>query len=114
VHELHAVRELVDRVEREAHARGARRVTRVQLRYNPLASLDDAHVQFSFDIAKQEAPLVREAALALTVVPGRVRCEDCRGESETDALPNVCPHCSSVQLRPMEATALVLESFEIE
>jgi hydrogenase nickel incorporation protein HypA/HybF len=114
VHELHAVRDLVDRVEREAQARGARRVTSVRLRYNPLTSLDDDHVQFSFDIAKQEASLLREAALVLTAVPGRVRCGDCRRESETRALPDLCPHCGSVQLQPVEATALVLESFEIE
>jgi hydrogenase nickel insertion protein HypA len=114
VHELSAVRDLVDRVEREAHARGARRVTRVRLRYNPLASLDDAHVRFSFDIAKQDAPLLREAALALTVVHGRVRCAACGAESETDALPNLCSGCGSPRLEATGPTALAVESFEIE
>ncbi len=114
MHEIHLVRELIATVEKQAAAQGARRVTQVKLRFNPLVSYDDDHVQFSFEIAKKESPLLKDAQLALTKIPGVVRCQDCKNEFETDELPNICPRCNSVNLQPVNATGLVLESYEME
>jgi len=114
MHEVHIVRELVATVEREAAAQGAKRVTRLRLRFNPLVSHDAAHVQFCFDVVKRESPLLKEAELALTAVPPLARCQDCQHEFETDELPNICPKCGSVNLAPAHAPGLVLESFDLE
>jgi hydrogenase nickel incorporation protein HypA/HybF len=114
MHEVHIVQELAATVEREAAAQGAKRVTRLKLRFNPLVSHDASHVQFCFDVVKQESELLKEAELVLIAVPGLVRCRDCQHEFETDELPNLCPKCGSVSLTPLHATELVLESFDIE
>ena len=114
MHEIHLVRELIAKVEQDARERGAQCVTSVRMRYNPLVSFDDDHVQFSFDIAKKESPLLAGAQLVLTRTPGLVRCESCRNEFEIEALPNVCPKCASVNLHPVNATGLALEGFDIE
>jgi hydrogenase nickel insertion protein HypA len=114
MHEVHIVRELVATVEKQAAAQGAQRVTRLKLKYNPLVSHEADHVQFCFDVVKQESTLLKGAELQLTKVPGLVRCQGCRHEFETDELPNICPKCGAVDLAPVNATGLILESFEIE
>ncbi len=114
MHEIHLVRDLIAVVEKQAAAQGARRVTQVKLKFNPLVSFDADHVQFSFDLARKESPLVANAKLVLEVAEGIVRCKHCGHEFTVDQLPNVCPKCDSVQLVPVGGAGVVLESYEME
>lgn len=114
MHEVHLVSDLVAAVEKQAAARGAKRVTRVKIKFNPLISHSGEHVQFCFDVVKRDSALLKDAALALIELPGLVRCKDCRHEFETDELPGICPKCGSTNLQPVDPTGLTLEGFEIE
>ncbi|MBI2925777.1 MAG: hydrogenase maturation nickel metallochaperone HypA [Verrucomicrobia bacterium] len=114
MHEVHIVRELVSKIDREAAAQGARRVTRVHLKFNPLTSHDGEHVQFCFDIVKGESRLLKEAALALTEIPPLVRCRKCGHEFKAHELPDICPQCDSVDLQPVHSTDMTVEGFDIE
>ena len=66
MHEVHLVRAIVDTVEKQAAAQGAKRVKLIKIRFNPLTSHSGEHVQFSFEVVKKESALIRGAALALT------------------------------------------------
>ncbi len=114
MHEVHLVRDLIHTVEQQAAAQGVRRVKQVRIRFNPLTSHSGDHVRFSFDIVKQDSPLVREAALALTEVAPRVRCRKCGHQFETPHLPDVCPKCDSLELEAVNPTEMVLEGFDAE
>jgi hydrogenase nickel incorporation protein HypA/HybF len=114
VHEFSIVQRLIGTVEEQASAAGARRVTQVKLKLNPLSGYTAEHIQFSFDLAKKPGSIVADAILALEQTAGIVRCENCGHEFEVEELPNLCPRCDSVKLQPKEAIGLVLESFEIE
>jgi hydrogenase nickel incorporation protein HypA/HybF len=114
MHEVHIVRELIDVVEKQAAAQGARRVKLVKLRFNALTSHSGEHVQFAFDFVKKDHPLVQDAALKLNEVAPLVRCAKCGHEFETEHLPDVCPKCDSLDLKPVNSTDMVLEGFEIE
>jgi hydrogenase nickel incorporation protein HypA/HybF len=114
MHEVHIVRELISKLDQEAAARGAKRITKVHLKFNPLTSHDAEHVQFCFDIVRKESQLVKEAALMLTEIPPLVRCQKCAHEFEAHELPDICPQCNSVDLRPVHSTDMTVESFDIE
>jgi len=114
MHEVHIVRELIDVVEKQATAQGAKRVKLVKLRFNPLTSHSGEHVQFAFDFVKKDSPLVKDAALKLNEVAPLVRCAKCGHQFETPELPDVCPKCDSLDLKPVNSTDMVLEGFEIE
>ena len=68
MHEVHLVREIVDKVELDAKAKGANRVKTVKIRFNRLTSHSSEHVRFSFDIVKKESARLRDAQLSLTEV----------------------------------------------
>lgn len=114
MHEVHLVRSILETVEKQAIEQKAKRVTLVQIRFNPLTSHSGDHVQFSFDIVKKELPLVHDAVLKLTEVEPMLRCRDCGNEFHGHHLPDVCPKCGSVQVLAVNSTDMVLERFEIE
>lgn len=114
MHEVHLVRAMVDRLEQQAAAQGAKRVKRVNIRFNALTSHSADHVRFSFEIVKKDHPLVREAELELHEVEPLLSCNQCRHRFHGRQLPEVCPDCGSVDVQAVNATDLVLESFEIE
>jgi hydrogenase nickel incorporation protein HypA/HybF len=114
MHEVHLVRAIIDTVEKQAAAQGAKRVTLIKIRFNPLTSHSGEHVQFSFEVVKKESNLVKDATLVLTQVAPLVRCAKCGHTFETDHLPDVCPKCDSLDLQAVNPTDMVLEGFEIE
>ena len=114
MHEVHLVRAIVDTVEKQAAAQGAKRVKLIKIRFNPLTSHSGEHVQFSFEVVKKESNLVKDATLALTQVAPLVRCAKCGYQFETNHLPDVCPKCDSLDLKAVNSTDMVLEGFEIE
>lgn len=114
MHEVHLVRAIVDTVEKQAAAQGARRVKSIKIRFNPLTSHSAEHVQFSFEVVRKESQMVKDATLALTEVAPLVQCAKCGHQFETDHLPDICPKCDSLDLKAANPTDIVLESFEIE
>ena len=114
MHESQLVREILGVVERQAAARGARRVRRVRIRFNPLTSHSGEHVRFSFDVEKREHAMTKDAALDLTEVTPLVRCTKCGHEFEGNQLPDICPECYCVEVEPVNPTDMVLEGIEVE
>lgn len=113
MHEVHLVRAIVDTVEKQAAAQQARRVRSLKIRFNALTSHSADHVKFAFDLVKKDSPLVKKAKLALNEVEPLLLCQ-CGHRFLGHHLPDVCPKCASVNVKPVNSTDLVLESFEIE
>ncbi len=112
MHEVHLVRAIIETVEKQAIAKGARHVKSVKIRFNALTSHSAEHVQFSFDLVKKDSPLLKDATLTLNEVEPTLRCAKCRHIFRGEHLPEVCPKCSSLDVKPVNSTDLVLESFE--
>ncbi len=114
MHEVHLVRAIIDTVEKQAAAQGAKHIKLVRIRFNPLTSHSADHVQFSFDLVKKDSPLLQAATLVLTEVAPLVRCAKCGHQFETDHLPDLCPKCDSLDLQAVNPTDMVLEGFDLE
>ncbi len=114
MHEVHLVRAIVDTVEKQARAQHAKRVKSLKIRFNALTSHGADHVQFSFDVVKKEHPLIQEAILELHEVDPTLACTSCRHTFRGKHLPEVCPKCGSLEVKPVNSIDMVLESFEIE
>lgn len=114
MHEVHLVRAIIETVEKQAAAKGVKRVKSVRIRFNALTSHSAEHVRFSFDLVKKDNPLVKDAELKLNEVEPTLRCAKCRHVFPAHHLPEMCPKCRSLDVKPVNSTDLVLESFEAE
>jgi hydrogenase nickel insertion protein HypA len=114
MHEVHLVRAIIEAVEKQAAANGARRVKSVKIRFNALTSHSAEHVQFSFDLVKKDSPVVQDAKLTLNEVEPSLRCAKCQHVFHAHHLPEMCPKCLSLDVQPVNSTDMVLESFEAE
>lgn len=113
MHEVHLVRAIIEVVEKQAKKQGAGAVKRLKIRFNPLTSHSGDHVRFSFDLVKQDSPMVKDAILELNEVEPLLRCNQCCHQFTGQQLPEVCPECGSVDVEAVNPTDMVLESFEI-
>jgi Zn finger protein HypA/HybF involved in hydrogenase expression len=113
MHEVALVSAIVDAVEKKAVAKKARRVNWIKIRFNALTSHSADHVRFSFDIVKKCRPLLETATLRLNEVEPLLLCR-CGHRFPGHHLPEVCPKCGSVDVKAVNSTDMVLESFEIE
>jgi len=114
MHELTLVREMMENMEKEAQSAGAKRITTVWLKLNPLSGFDAEDVQFSFELVKGERSFFAGASLILSTLPPVAICLDCGKDWEVDELPGVCPSCGSVSLTPREKAGLIVERYEFE
>jgi hydrogenase nickel insertion protein HypA len=113
MHEVALVRAIVDTVEKQAAAQKAKHVKWVKIRFNALTSHSADHVQFSFDIIKKNSPIIKNARLKLNEVEPLLLCI-CGHQFHGHHLPDVCPECGSVEVKPVNSTDMVLEGFGIE
>ena len=113
MHEVALVTAIVDTVEKQATDRKARRVKSIKIRFNALTSHSADHVRFSFDIVKNDRPLIKDAQLKLNEVEPLLLCE-CGHQFHGHHLPDVCPKCGSVVVKAVNSTDMVLEGFEVE
>jgi hydrogenase nickel incorporation protein HypA/HybF len=114
MHEVHLVRAIVEKVEKQAAAKKAKRVKSLTIRFNALTSHSADHMRFSFDVVKKDSQLVKDAELKLNEVEPLLRCRKCGNEFHGHHLPDVCPKCGSVDVQAVHSTDMVLEGFEIE
>jgi hydrogenase nickel incorporation protein HypA/HybF len=113
MHEVALVRAIIDTVEKEATAQKATRVKSVKIRFNALTSHSSDHMRFSFDIVKQDRPMVQSAKLFLNEVEPLLLCV-CGHKFHGHHLPDVCPKCGSLEVKAVNSTDMVLEGFEID
>jgi hydrogenase nickel insertion protein HypA len=113
MHEVALVRAIVEVVEKQATAHKVRRIKSVTIRFNALTSHSADHVRFSFDIVKQDRPLLAGAKLKLNEVEPMLRCK-CGNEFHGHHLPDVCPKCGALEVTAVNPTDMVLEGFEFD
>lgn len=91
MHELPAVLNLLDTMEKTAREHNIRRVTRIDLKIGELSDLVDDCIQLYFDMAS-EGTVCEGAKLVFTREPAQLRCTSC-GCTFPHETSFDCPRC---------------------
>jgi hydrogenase nickel incorporation protein HypA/HybF len=113
MHELAVCQALIDQVAQLAHDRGARRVLSITVSVGALSGTEARLLEHAYPLAA--AGTVGEgASLVVETVPVKVRCRQCR--AETEAAPNrlLCGECSAWQVDVVAGEELLLRRVEFE
>lgn len=69
-------------------------------------------LQSGFDAAK-DGTLMSAAKLEITVIPLRIKCNNCGYETEIEPVDFTCPVCTSTDVDVMAGTELTVSDLEI-
>jgi hydrogenase nickel incorporation protein HypA/HybF len=111
VHEYSLAAALLERIDAEAHARGATAVKRVRVQVGELSGVEAEFLGWAFEQLR-EATVCAGAPLQVVRVPARWECPACGREVERDGVLR-CPDCE-VPARLVAGHELVLESLELQ
>lgn len=109
MHELGMSESILDAVMRRA---AGRRVVRVRLQVGVLHRVHEPSLEQSFSLVA-EGTDAAGAALEMTSMPVRARCEACAWTSDCEGLVAVCQRCGSTEVVTSGGDELVLESIEL-
>ncbi len=124
MHELAAVMSLVELALSALQEHPVRRVNRVNVEVGEFTFLVHEQLKFNFEIASQNT-LLEGAELNIVPVPGRLKCEDCgfEGESQSDSslppelavfAPMKCPRCGSSATEIIGGKEFFIRDIEVE
>ncbi len=113
MHELAICQALIGEVAAVARSRRATAVSDVYVSVGPLSGVEQPLMRSAFPLAAA-GTIANEAALHLTAMPIRVRCESCGGESEATVNRLVCRHCGDWRTTVLSGDELLLERVVLE
>ncbi len=112
MHEYSVVTALLEKVTREAVARGAKAVTRVEVRIGESSGIVPGAFESAFDVLSRETPLCATAVLRIERVPARWECVACNRHIDPDAALT-CGECGAAG-RLVKGDELILDRVELE
>jgi hydrogenase nickel incorporation protein HypA/HybF len=113
VHELSLVASVFEVLEEKAREHGAARVTKVVLDVGIMSGAVPDLIESAFEAYKR-GTLAAGARLEIVVVPMKVRCPDCGGETVREDADFSCAGCGSRRVEIVEGRDLVIEKIELE
>ena len=113
MHELSIACELIDIASRNARARGATRVTRIDCRVGIFTQVDPRLLAEAFEIARSQTPCAA-AGLHIESVPARAACTRCGRAYAMHRFEDLCPACGSPGRWLRGGDELELAAIELE
>ena len=113
MHELSLVASVFDVLEDKARELGASRVSAVVLKVGAMSGVVPDLLESAFETYK-EGTLAGQARLEIVVVPVRLRCPDCGGDTVREDADFSCAACGSRRVEIVAGRDLVVRTIDLE
>jgi hydrogenase nickel incorporation protein HypA/HybF len=113
MHEFSVVEQLLQVVLEHARKASAKQVLKVNVVIGDFTGFVNESLQFYFEILSKGTE-AEKATVAITRMPGRVRCRECRNDFWPDGTDWVCPRCGGLMEEVLGGRELYVESIEVE
>lgn len=113
MHELSICQALIQQVENIALERDAQAVSLIVIGVGPLSGVEAQLLKNAYSIASA-GTIAEQAGLRINVLPLKVKCNQCGGESEATPNKLSCRHCGNWQTQLLSGDELILLSVELE
>lgn len=113
MHELSLIASVFEVLEEKAREHGASRVASVVLKIGVMSGVVPDLLESAFEVYKK-GTLAEGGRLEIVVVPVKLRCPDCGGESVREDADFACAACGSRRVEIVEGRELLVERIELE
>ena len=113
MHEFSLALNIVDIVTEYAVKENADEVREVEIEVGELSGVVTEALEFALESAVK-GTLLEKAECHIKIIKGKVRCNQCHFEFETDNLYSECPECQSYSVEIIKGRELRVTSIVIE
>ena len=112
MHELSIVQDLVRLCERNAAAKNAKEVVKIEIKIGRLSGVEPHYLQSAFDVYKNET-ICANAELIINLQNIVIECENCGFIGEISQNDFTCPKCESQNLKVTDGEDMYLMRLEM-
>jgi hydrogenase nickel incorporation protein HypA/HybF len=94
MHEMSIVESMMEIIEDQARLYNSQKVVTVSLEFGALSGVMPSAVEFAFEVLSK-GTVAEGAVLAISIIPLKIKCLDCAGESVLEDYQPTCPLCNS-------------------
>jgi hydrogenase nickel incorporation protein HypA/HybF len=113
MHELSVTEQLLNIVLEHARKARAKQVLKVNVVIGDFTGFVNESIQFYFELLSKGTE-AEKASVAITRIPCRIRCRECRQEFQPDGSDWRCPQCGGPMEEVLGGRELYVESIEVE
>ncbi len=95
MHEYSITTSLIQIIEKIVKEKKIKKVEKVNLEINPLASIEPDSIKFYFEFLTKENPELKDAEINFKKVKIKVKCSNCDFIFYLEDLMDKCPNCGS-------------------
>ena len=111
MHELAALRSIIEKLQSDAAAAGRRQIASLKLGVSKTLGTDQGHLLETFKVAAA-GTILEGAELAVEQLPFEMRCDDCGGRFQADLPPQKCPLCGGADFNTLHQEEVVVLAVE--
>ncbi|MEG2659725.1 MAG: hydrogenase maturation nickel metallochaperone HypA [Oscillospiraceae bacterium] len=108
MHELGVLSAMVKTVEGIAKEEKLTHIEKIVLQVGELSGMVPSYLQASYPAAVYKTSLA-DTKLELEIIPGIVRCNECKEKFNAVECDLVCPHCNSHDLMPLSGREFIIK-----
>jgi len=113
MHELAAMQDILERINKDAKEKKAQKVVSVKIKIGELRGLSQNHFLNDWKMLTQGTSL-EQAKMEIQMVPPRANCKVCGKELSLNKFSMNCPHCGSPEIEIISGKELKLESITVK
>lgn len=113
MHELGIITNVVESAKSVAMQNYAMSIDVINLKIGVMREVIDDALNFSFDILKEDEPLLKKCKLNVDYVSPKYFCPQCDNIFEEDRFHRTCPKCNNPLTELIEGDELEIDSIEI-
>jgi len=113
MHEFSIVQSLISIIEGYVEENNATKVSRVVVKVGVLSGVEPHLLEMAFNTFK-EGTVAQGAEFVIEVEKLKIRCKDCKTESEKEEINALCPSCGSLNTEIIGGEDMLLKSLELE
>ena len=115
MHEFSLAVGLVERLKELAKEHKAKQIKKIYVKWGKLSGVVIDSFVFSFNLIKEEYPILKECEIVINQEPITYKCLDCGLEFEKEdfKFPK-CLKCNSIKVKQIKGDAFLIEKVEME
>jgi len=113
MHEQGLIKEIMDKVLREADKHKTKKIVKVKVKLGQLSHFTPQSFKEHFYYAAQGTP-AQEVGLEISSFPAVARCIRCHKQFKLDTAVSFCPFCQSIDFTIISGKDVFVESIELK